>query len=355
MIRAIFYFDDNSITIHSENTKHVCKEFLNGYYNANLGRNGELIINRVDFKEIHEPYPNQNSAEILDTINKFLLVENRIKCNQMGYTYKMNVLLHGIQGSGKTSVINYICKNLVDHYNAIVFRIDNASSLEASWSLGEEIRKIQSNPLIFIMDEFDQYCTKNSEAYIKSILDGNRSIDNSIILGATNYLDRIPDTIKNRPSRFRIVRKVERISSKDVIRKIISNQNALVKDGFLSEKDIDDIVNSIDAATVDEIKNILLDKLMNLTLDLPERQSIGFSNKNEDDGIDERRLMFDKVLETFKLKQGSIVREVVNPINHESSPNIIHSRPLEESPMKASIHGQLDSFKEWLDSPMKED
>lgn len=270
MIQAVFEFKDGQITIHSEHTKDVTKIFSAGYYHAMQDSQGKLHINRHKLKEIHKPFPNQNGAIVLDSIGKFLNPDFKETCNQMDYLYKMNILFTGKQGVGKTALITYICQELIDNQNAIVFRVDGHYNLECTWSLCENIREIQKNPIIIIMDEFEIYCDKKGEAYMKQLLDGARSIDYSMVFGATNYLDRVPETIWDRPSRFQMVAEVSAITDESIIRGLIETIHNKAHTPFLSKENITMLVKEMvdeGGMTVDTVKNRVLQLLMDLQLD----------------------------------------------------------------------------------------
>lgn len=306
MIKAIFYFNDNTVTVHSENTKEVTTKFNPGYYSVRPRGDGAIDIRAINFKEVHTPFPNQRASEVIDSATKFLDSRFRKQCNSMGYTYKLNMLLHGKQGVGKTALLQYLGNGMVEKNGAIVFRVDNTGDLEATWVLAEEIRKIQDNPIVFVMDEFERYCSKGSEGYIKTLLDGDRSIDNSMVLAATNYLDRIPPTLKERPSRFRIVSKIEPISDKSVIRNLIANIHNKADEPFLDDEQIDMIAERISPTTVDEVKTSIIDVLMDISIGIPDKESVGFtSTKSRDkdssgESYTDEEEAFKKLLDQFE-------------------------------------------------------
>jgi hypothetical protein len=252
MIKAVFYFEDNSVTIHQENTKEVETNFKPGLYKCNIVQN-KFLINMLEFKEVHKPFKSQNSYIIIDAINKFLLNENKEKCNELGYIYKLNTLIYGKQGVGKTALINYICDTLVK------------------------------------LDEFDQYCAKNEESMMKNLLDGNRSLDNTIIFGATNYIDRVPNTFKERPSRFRLTFQMEAIDDEVIVKGIINGIISKSKSSLMTEKEVSELAHKVMPCTIDEIKTAILDRIMNISLDMPETKTVGFS-KNDLDKVSDTEL-----------------------------------------------------------------
>jgi len=102
-------------------------------------------------------------------------------------------------------------------------------------ALSKMIRDIQDNPIIFIADEFERYAV-DYESEMKNFLDGNESINNMLFLAATNYIDRIPDTLKERPPRFRIVEEVVGIKDKAVMKEILMETSEKLQPSLMTEK-----------------------------------------------------------------------------------------------------------------------
>ena len=67
------------------------------------------------------------------------------------------------------------------------------------------LRTIQSDtPVVVVIEDLDNYChNAHYESRILNFLDGvEEGVSNTIFLATTNYVDQLPDRIKNRPSRF---------------------------------------------------------------------------------------------------------------------------------------------------------
>lgn len=182
--------------------------------------------------------------------------------------------------TGKTSTLNYIADKMIEHHNAIVFTCNNGDTLTGAISLGQMIREVQDNPILFIADEFERYAERN-ESEMKNFLDGNDSIENSLFMAATNYIDKVPDTLKDRPSRFRVVEEVKGIEDKKVMRQVLHSISEKIQPNLFTEEELNTIVEDLDSSTIDQLKHICLDQVTNTLLNIePKTTSIGF--KKED-------------------------------------------------------------------------
>lgn len=198
------------------------------------------------------------------------------KVESLGFCHKIGILLHGMEGTGKSTIIKYYCSKAIKENNAIVFHIIyHGGKISACWDFIQNIRRIQDNPIIIVFDEFDQQMDEN-EAFLKTVIDGNMSISNCVFFAATNYLDKIPKAMSERPSRFKYSLKIEGIQVREDIEAIIKP----ILGDCLSENEIDIIYNELKGCTLDHIKQYCLDKLMDLTNYRNTKPSIGFKNSN---------------------------------------------------------------------------
>ena len=112
---------------------------------------------------------------------------------------------------------------------------------------------------------------------MKNFLDGNKSIDNTLFLAATNYLEKIPDTLKERPSRFKIVEEIKGITDKSMMKLIIDNISNRIDPSLFTSKEIKDIIMDLNSVTMDDLKHICLNKATNSYIANPsKKRTIGF-------------------------------------------------------------------------------
>lgn len=284
MISAVIKYKDDRVSIHSSETEYVGKIFKAGFYRATTNNDGQVQITEVKLPEIHNPFMMKGTNLVIQTVDAFFQEGIKQKVEQLGFTHKLGALLYGIAGTGKTSLMHFVAKRLVDGQGGIVLFCDNNNSLATAIGLASSIREIQSNPIIFIADEFEQYC-KESESALKNFLDGKDSVSNSLFIGATNYIDRVPETLKDRPSRFKVVLEIKGIEDRELMKVIINDISERIQPSLFSSTQIDKIVNKLDSATLDQLKHICLDRVTNTYIPkgVGKRSMIGFKSVDEEE------------------------------------------------------------------------
>lgn len=293
MINAVIEYKDTSVNIHSSEAEYVGTTFKEGFYSCYTDSYGKLFINRTKLDEVHVPFKSPENDLVLKTAEAFFQPEVRAKVNSLGFIHKLGILLHGKQGCGKTSILHHIASTFITHKKAIVFFCDSGNKLTSAIGLAAKIRSVQQNPIIFIADEFERYA-ENNESSMKNILDGKDSIDNSLFLAATNYINKVPKTLSERPSRFKLVLEFYGIKDKMIMNDILYNMSNKIKPNLFTTSEIIDITRKLDDPTIDELKHICLDKLMDHYLPEVEGRKIGFDvpakkeSESEDDQLSKK-------------------------------------------------------------------
>lgn len=174
--------------------------------------------------------PDRLIAEITDDLAKFWESKQRYKDYKI--TYKRGILTYGPPGTGKTSVINLTIAEICEKYDGIAINMEDTNSF---LKMAELLRSMEPNrPILAIIEDLDSFLNYNSTKEFLNILDGNNQIDNIVYLATTNYIERIEDRIKNRPSRFD--RKYEISYPSDEVRKFYIEKK--LKPNDLKEIDI---------------------------------------------------------------------------------------------------------------------
>lgn len=149
--------------------------------------------------------PNDEYQEILRVMGRFLKV--RTGYEEMGFLYKRNVLMYGVPGSGKTCLVNRIAEAAVKDNDAVCVFIDRKTAqagVDGVQLLEYVLNWLKdTNPnslLVLIFEEIDEMISRN-EHQLLVFLDGQMQRPNTICLGTTNYIERIPPRFL-RPGRF---------------------------------------------------------------------------------------------------------------------------------------------------------
>lgn len=135
------------------------------------------------------------------TLSSFLSQKSVETYKMLEIGHKLGTIMYGKPGTGKTCLAQLIMESLVEKYQAICLDCSNRALKETLLTI-EKIRSCQQNPICIFIDEFDNHIINNEYGFL-TFLDGHGSVNNMIFIGCTNYLDKIPDRIKNRKSRIK--------------------------------------------------------------------------------------------------------------------------------------------------------
>lgn len=170
-----------------------------GLYQVNYSNNSGLYCKNLDLKvdELYE-FSDSITKSLLSEVSDFWEKSELYKENNL--VHKRGILLCGSAGTGKTSYINMLSKELIDR-GGIVFKVSSIRGFEYYVEfIKYGFRKIEkSTPIITILEDIDQYM--NIETELLDFLDGQFHLDHHVILATSNNTEDLPDTIL-RPSRL---------------------------------------------------------------------------------------------------------------------------------------------------------
>lgn len=277
--KSFHYLENGSIEFSMLHTKYTRSKLDKGIYDIHVVQTnaGAKIVLSVSTQE--EKFDQDISFYFEDKIeaiyNSFFNPEVKKKVNALGYNHKLGLLLWGKQGCGKTSQLKKYFTDVVNTHNGLVFNVTSFNYFSDLWEFIRNIRKIQDNPIVLFLDEFEELVDPRAfdqEAVFKKASDGFNSIDNCFFMMATNYIDKVPATIKDRPSRVKYCLEVTGIEDVGKIEKFL-------KDSFDKvEMDVDfqEDLLSLKGSTLDELKNYCLDKIMDIKSEINKQNKIGF-------------------------------------------------------------------------------
>jgi SpoVK/Ycf46/Vps4 family AAA+-type ATPase len=277
-IKSFHYLEDGSIDFSIMETKYSTKKLESKVYELNIKIvNQEPVPNlklSVDNELFNSDLGFYYEDKIKNIYDKFFLKEIKNKVNKLGYNHKFGILLYGKQGTGKTSMFKKYFNHAVENHNAIVFNITTTDYVKIWWNFIKDIRKIQKNPIVVFIDEFEGFLEPNNnyEREFKTLLDGSDSIDNCLFMLTTNYIDKVPKTIKDRPSRIKYAIEVHGIQDEVLIEKFLTDSFKKIDVQIDFKKDI----SKMKGYTIDQLKQFVLDKVMDLQPEDVNKNKLGF-------------------------------------------------------------------------------
>lgn len=142
--------------------------------------------------------------DVLDEFDTFWKLEPEFR--KRGFLMKRGILLHGKPGSGKTSGIQLMIKQLIDELNGIVVIVDHP---QVSALCIHMLRRIEPHrKVLAVLEDLDALVIKYDESAFLALLDGESQIDNVMFVGTTNYIQDLDPRFIDRPSRFDTIKEI---------------------------------------------------------------------------------------------------------------------------------------------------
>lgn len=299
-------FKNGAIVTHDSEVEGTYDYLPPGFYKATINRDGS-ITNTTEQVDILEPIVTPVTKKVMNAYKSFLKdSKGKEIMKNIGKKWKMNVLLHSDGGEGKTTLINYLSDTAIKAVGARVFICGNLSELRGAQSvINKERLRGDENLVILILDEFEQLANEHPSE-IKSLLDGNDSIENSTVFAATNKIDQIKQ--KNsailREQRFRIKEEMLAIEDEKVKEDFVQRIIKKSKIKGLEPKTILDKIPE-GKVTVDAISTAFQDYVLGLNIGEGEaRRKIGFvkddSSYSHEEGFDDPEEFIEFFLADFR-------------------------------------------------------
>lgn len=227
-----------------------------GYYSINFSSNiGMYFVKEtVELNKLYR-LPNAATDLIMNDISKFWTLEDTYK--KYHRVFRRNYLLYSAPGTGKTSLINLMCEELINVYNGIVFSLNTETEVEAFPEAVKRIRKIEPDrKIIAIIEDIDAFTQASNRlnTLLLNILDGNLKLGGLVTIATTNHIEYLEERYTNRPSRFDRV--VEFPLPNAESRKMFIEKTVLPED--LKKINIDEWVEKTEGFTIDHINELIL-------------------------------------------------------------------------------------------------
>lgn len=176
-----------------------------GAYECAVTNQGEAYLKPIQI--VTDKIVDLGGDSIKDDIDLFWQKGVSEKFEQYGLVHKRGILVYGDPGCGKTIQLAKTARYVIDELDGIILFNPAPSYVKEFVRI---IREVEPTKKVVIMwEEFDEVLN-GDEALLLSLLDGEIQFGNIVYLATTNYISKIPARIKNRPSRFAKVIKIDK-------------------------------------------------------------------------------------------------------------------------------------------------
>ena len=179
-------------------TSNTTPTLIPGYYEIDTAQDIGLYFRKLKIKlDGIIRFPDAVTDRVLKEVETFWAREAIYQ--EYDLTFKRGLLLYSKPGTGKSSTLQLISKDVIDK-GGIVIKFTNPYVFQ----LGiKKLRDIQPDtPVVVLMEDIDSTLEQHSETEVINILDGVIKLDKIVFVATTNYPERLGPRIISRPSRF---------------------------------------------------------------------------------------------------------------------------------------------------------
>lgn len=145
--------------------------------------------------------PDTASNDVIKGIENFWTREEHYR--KFNFIWKRGILLTGPPGSGKTSTVQIVIKKVIER-GGLVFYVRNPTIICQGLEVFRHIEP--KRQILVVMEDLDAIIAQYNDPEILALLDGELQIDNVVFIATTNYPEKLDQRIKNRPSRFDVLK-----------------------------------------------------------------------------------------------------------------------------------------------------
>lgn len=174
-----------------------------GQYRIDVSDRGIFFVKmRTNLDELLV-LPDNNCDKVLASIEKFWDREKAFR--EFKFLWKRGIMLWGPPGSGKTSLLQLLSKDIIERDGLTIY-IENPKVSTRALEMFREVEP--DRPVVVILEDIDAMVKSYGDDMLLALLDGEVQIDNVVYVATTNYPELLDPRLVNRPSRFDEVIKI---------------------------------------------------------------------------------------------------------------------------------------------------
>ena len=190
-------------------------------------------------------------SDVKNTLHNFFTKETAQIYSDIQINHFIGLILYGPPGTGKTCLVDNIAKTFAETHQAITIYINDRSDILKLKALVNLARKNANQMVIITIEELDKFLISGwagneIEKALIEFCDGSDTPTNVLFIVTTNHINKIPDSLKKRDSRFAIKALISGIPT-EVIEQLV--------DKFLP-KQYEDVINKKEL--IYEVGNIFI-------------------------------------------------------------------------------------------------
>ena len=224
----------------------LCTKLSPGVYRVDWDQRSDTV-SFAEMDSCHDKLVDLPGTEydlVMSDMDTFLSKECIARFEEIGLIHKMNILLYGSPGTGKTCIVNRVSQKVIDSGGIVLFN-PSPGSLKTTYEVLDAIQP--ETRVLVIFEEMDEH-VRNDETKLLHVLDGEVQKRNAMYIATTNYIDKIPARVR-RPGRFASVIKVG-FPSAQARKAYLSTK---LKDPAL----ISEIASKTEGFSIDELKEVV--------------------------------------------------------------------------------------------------
>ena len=149
-------------------------------------------------------FPGSLVAQLLEEIERFWTLGDRFR--QHGFLHRRGFLLHGKQGSGKSSLLHLVIARAVAKGHVAFF-------CESPGAFAEGVSQFRSldpeRPILCLFEDIDALLRHYGDGILLQWLDGHLQVNKAVSLATTNYPEKLDRRLTARPRRFDRVLRID--------------------------------------------------------------------------------------------------------------------------------------------------